>query len=269
MDITQQSKQLRLNFTDSLEVPASVSSEMSIAARYSQRLTEQQQLLEMILERANMWSALKRVRQNKGAPGVDGLTTDQARKYLKRHWLKIRTSLLDGTYQPLPVRRKDIPKPDGGVRLLGIPAVIDRVIQQAIAQVLNYIWEPQFSNFSFGFRPERSQHDAIVHAKSLIEQGYRNIVDLDLEKFFDRVNHDRLMSRLATRITDKRVLALIRRYLTSGILIGGLISPTEEGVPQGGPLSPLLSNVVLDELDKELEHRGHRFVRYDDDCVIG
>jgi RNA-directed DNA polymerase len=268
MDITQQSKQLRLNFDETLVVTLSPSSEMSIAVRYSEHLTEQQRLLEMILERANMWSALKRVRQNKGAPGVDGLTTDQAGKYLKRHWVKIRASLLDGTYQPLPVRRKDIPKPDGGVRLLGIPAVIDRVIQQAIAQVLNYIWEPQFSNSSFGFRPERSQHDAIVHAKTLIEQGYRNIVDLDLEKFFDRVNHDRLMSRLATRVTDKRVLALIRRYLNSGIFTGGLVSPTKEGVPQGGPLSPLLSNVVLDELDKELEHRGHRFVRYADDCVI-
>lgn len=268
MDITQQSKQLRLNVTGTLEVPLPASSEMSIATEYSQRLTHYQQLLEMILERANMWDAYKRVRKNDGAPGIDGLTVDQAGKYLKRHWLKIRASLLNGTYQPLPVRRKDIPKPDGGVRLLGIPAVIDRVIQQAIAQVLGYIWEPVFSDSSFGFRPDRSQHDAIAHAKNLIEQGYRNIVDLDLEKFFDRVNHDRLMSRLATRITDKRVLALIRRYLNSGIFIGGLISPTEEGVPQGGPLSPLLSNVVLDELDKELERRGLRFVRYADDCVI-
>lgn len=268
MDITQQSKQLRLNFEESLEVTVPPSSEMSIAADYSQHLTDYQQLLEMILERANMWNAYKRVRQNKGAPGVDGLTVKHAGKYLRRHWLKIRAALLDGTYQPLPVRGKEIPKPDGGVRLLGIPAVIDRVIQQAISQVLGCIWEPVFSDSSFGFRPGRSQHDAIVHVKSLIEQGYRNIVDLDLEKFFDRVNHDRLMSRLATRVTDKRVLALIRRYLNSGILIGGLESPTEEGVPQGGPLSPLLSNVVLDELDKELERRGFRFVRYADDCVI-
>jgi RNA-directed DNA polymerase len=268
MDITQQSKQLRLNFKETLVTPLSSSSEMSIAADFSKRLTDQQQLLEMILERANMWAALKRVRKNDGAPGVDGLTADQAGKYLKRHWPKIRTAILDGTYQPLPVRRKEIPKPDGGIRLLGIPAVIDRVIQQAISQVLGYIWEPVFSDSSFGFRPGRSQHDAIAYAKNLIEQGYRNIVDLDLEKFFDRVNHDRLMSRLATRITDKRVLALIRRYLNSGILIGGLVSPTEEGVPQGGPLSPLLSNVVLDELDKELERRGLRFVRYADDCVI-
>jgi len=268
MDITQQSKQLRLYFEETLEVPLSSSSEMSVAADHSQRLAENQQLLEMILERANMWDAYKRVRKNDGAPGVDGMTVKQAGKYLKRHWLKIRAAILEGTYQPLPVRRKEISKPDGGVRLLGIPGVIDRVIQQAIAQVLGYIWEPQFSDSSFGFRPGRSQHDAIEHAKSLIEQGYRNIVDLDLEKFFDRVNHDRLMSRLATRIADKRVLALIRRYLNSGILIGGLVSPTEEGVPQGGPLSPLLSNVVLDELDKELERRGLRFVRYADDCVI-
>jgi RNA-directed DNA polymerase len=268
MDITQQSKQLRLNFKETLDTPLSSSSEMSIAADFSKRLTDQQQLLEMILGRANMWDAYKRVRKNDGAPGVDGMTVKQAGKYLKRHWLKIRAAILDGTYRPLPVRRKEIPKPDGGVRLLGIPAVIDRVIQQAISQVLGYIWEPVFSDCSFGFRPGRSQHDAIEHAKSLIEQGYRNIVDLDLEKFFDRVNHDRLLSRLATRITDKRVLALIRHCLNSGILIGGLVSPTEEGVPQGGPLSPLLSNVVLDELDKELERRGLRFVRYADDCVI-
>lgn len=268
MDITQQSKQLRLYFAETLEVPLSASSEMSIAVKYSQHLTDHPQLLEMILERANVWDAFQRVRHNDGAPGVDGLTVKRARKYLRRHWSKIRAALLDGTYQPLPVRRKEIPKPDGGVRLLGIPAVVDRVIQQAIAQVLDSIWEPQFSDFSFGFRPGRGQQDAMTHAKTLIEQGYRNIVDLDLEKFFDRVNHDRLMSRLATRITDKRVLALIRRYLNSGILIGGLISPTEEGVPQGGPLSPLLSNVVLDELDKELQRRGLRFVRYADDCVI-
>jgi len=268
MDITQQSKQLRLNFTGTLEAPLPASSEMSIAADYSKRLTEQQQLLEMILERANMWDAYKRVQKNDGAPGVDGMTVKQAGKYLRRHWLKLRAAIINGTYRPLPVRRKEIDKPDGGVRLLGIPAVIDRVIQQAIAQVLGYIWEPEFSDSSFGFRPGRSQHDAIEHAKGLIEQGYRNIVDLDLEKFFDRVNHDRLMSRLATRITDKRALTLIRHCLNSGILIGGLVSPTEEGVPQGGPLSPLLSNVVLDELDKELEHRGHRFVRYADDCVI-
>jgi len=267
MDITQQSKQLMLNFEESLVVPPPRRSEMSIAAEFSQRLTAHQQLLEMILERANLWDAYKRVQKNDGAPGVDGMTVTQAGAYLKRHWLKIRAAILDGTYRPLPVRRKDIPKPDGGVRLLGIPAVIDRVIQQTISQVLGYIWEPVFSDSSFGFRPGRSQHDAIEHTKSFIEQGYRNIVDLDLEKF-DRVNHDRLMSRLATRITDKRVLALIRRYLNSGILIGGLESPTEEGVPQGGALSPLLSNVVLDELDKELERRGLRFVRYADDCGI-
>lgn len=213
MDITQQSKQLGLYFTETLEVTLSASSEMSIAADYSQHLTGYQPLLEMILERANVWAAYRRVCQNQGAPGVDGLTVDQLGKYLRRHWHKIRAALLEGTYQPLPVRRKEIPKPDGGVRLLGIPAVVDRVIQQAIAQVLEFIWEPVFSDSSFGFRPGRGQQGAIEHARRLIEQGYRNIVDLDLEKFFDRVNHDRLMSRLATRMADKRVLALIRRYL--------------------------------------------------------
>lgn len=268
MGTMQQSNQPRLNFVGTLEVTLPASSELSVATQYSQHLTGYQQLLEMILERANLWAAYRRVCQNQGAPGVDGLTVNQLRGYLKRHWRKIKASILAGTYQPLPVRRKEIPKPDGGVRLLGIPAVVDRVIQQAIAQVLEYIWEPLFSNSSFGFRPGRGQQDALEHARRLMLQGYRNIVDLDLEKFFDRVNHDRLMSRLATKVTDKRVLKLIRSYLNSGILIGGLISPTEEGVPQGGPLSPLLSNVVLDELDKELERRGLRFVRYADDCVI-
>ena len=268
MGTMQQSNQPRLNFAETLDVTLPASSELSIATKYSQHLTGYQQLLEMILERANMWAAYRRVCQNQGAPGVDGLTVDQLRQYLRRHWRKIKAALLDGTYRPLPVRRKEIPKPDGGVRLLGIPAVVDRVIQQAIAQVLEFIWEPMFSNSSFGFRPGRGQQDALEHARRLMLQGHRNIVDLDMEKFFDRVNHDRLMSRLATRMADKRVLALIRCYLNSGILIDGLVSPTEEGVPQGGPLSPLLSNGVLDELDKELERRGLRFVRYADDCVI-
>ena len=180
MDITQQSKQLRLNFKETLDTPLSSSSEMSIAADYSKRLTDQQQLLEMILERANMWDAYKRVRKNDGAPGVDGMTVKQAGKYLKRHWLKIRAAILDGTYRPLPVRRKEIPKPDGAVRLLGIPAVIDRVIQQTISQSLGYIWEPVFSGSSFGFRPGRCQHDAIEHVKILIEQVCRNSVYREL-----------------------------------------------------------------------------------------
>ena len=209
-----------------------------------------------------MLRALKRVRANKGAPGVDGMTVDQLPAYLKRHWPKIRRDLLDGRYQPLPVRRKEIPKPSGGVRLLGIPAALDRLIQQAVAQVLQQIWDPTFSDSSFGFRPGRSQHDALKQAKELMVDGGRHIVDMDLAKFFDTVNHDRLMSRLATRVNDKRVLKLVRRFLTAGVMIGGLVSPTSEGTPQGGPLSPLLSNIVLDELDKELEKRDPRFVRY-------
>jgi RNA-directed DNA polymerase len=224
--------------------------------------------MEAILDRQNMQRAYHRVLANKGAPGVDGMTVGQLKSFLKRCWPKIKPALLDGTYRPLPVRRKEIPKPNGGIRLLGIPAVMDRVIQQAIAQVLTGIWDPTFSDKSFGFRPERSAHDALKCAKTYVQAGYRHIADIDLEKFFDQVNHDRLMSRLATRVNDKRVLKLIRRYLTSGVMIGGIVSPTDRGTPQGGPLSPLLSNIVLDQLDKELEQRGLHFVRYADDCVI-
>jgi RNA-directed DNA polymerase len=224
--------------------------------------------MEIILERENMLRALKRVRQNKGAPGVDGMTVDQLPAYLKRHWPKIKQALLDGYYEPFPVRRKDIPKPDGGMRPLGIPTALDRLIQQAVAQVLQRIWEPTFSDSSFGFRTARSQHHAIRRAKVYVQDGYRYIVDMDLAKFFDTVNHDRLMSRLATRVHDKRVLKLVRKFLTAGVMIGGLVSPATEGTPQGGPLSPLLSNIVLDELDKELEKRRLHFVRYADDFVI-
>jgi RNA-directed DNA polymerase len=223
--------------------------------------------MESILERNNMKRAVKRVIKNKGAPGVDGMTVRKIKKYLKRHWSKIEQALLDGTYSPMPVKRKEISKP-GGIRLLGIPTVLDRVIQQAVAQVLNQIWDHTFSEYSFGFRPNRSQHDAIRHYREYVRCGYRFVIDIDLSKFFDRVNHDRLMSRLATRIKDKRVLKLIRSFLTSGIMIGGLVEPSKEGTPQGGPLSPLLSNIVLDELDKELELRGLCFVRYADDSVI-
>ena len=184
------------------------------------------------------------------------------------NWLKIREDLLNDEYRPLPVRRKEIDKPDGGVRLLGIPTVLDRLIQQAIAQIIGQVWDPIFSEFSYGFRPDRSQRDAVLRAKSYLLEGYTHSVDMDLSKFFDRVNHDRLMSRLALRIQDKRVLKLIRRFLTAGTMIGGLVSPSIEGTPQGGPLSPLLSNIVLDELDKELEARGLNFVRYADDFVI-
>ena len=244
------------------------SSEVFIASRLSESPTGEVRLMESILERKNMKRALKRVVQNKGAPGVDGMTVRQLQRYLKRHLPKIRQALLDGTYVPFPVRRKEIEKPDGGVRLLGIPSVLDRLVQQAVAQVLTAIWDHTFSDSSFGFRPGRSQAQALHRCQDYLTQGYRYVVDLDLAKFFDTVPQDRLMSRLATRVKDKRVLGLIRRFLRSGVMIGGLVSPTPEGTPQGGPLSPLLSNIVLDELDKELEKRGLHFVRYADDCVI-
>lgn len=241
---------------------------MTIALRSTENPTEQARLMEEILERENMLRALKRVRANKGAPGIDGMTVEQLPAYLKRHWPKIEQDLLDGRYKPLPVRRVEIPKPSGGMRLLGIPTVQDRLTQQAIAQVLQPIWDPTFSDSSFGFRPGRSQHDALKRAKTYVQDGYRHIVDMDLAKFFDTVHHDRLMSRLATRVHDKRVLKLVRRFLTAGVMTFGLVSPSVEGTPQGGPLSPLISNIVLDELDKELEKRGLRFVRYADDFVI-
>ncbi len=239
-----------------------------IASRLSESPTGQIRLMEMILEPGNMKRAMKQVLKNKGAPGIDGMTVKRLQGYYRRHREKIRQALLTGEYQPLPVREKEIPKDGGGVRKLGIPVVLDRLIQQAIAQILNLIWDHEFSEGSFGFRPERSQHDAIRKYREYVEKGLRYVVDIDLSKFFDRVNHDRLMSRLATKIKDKRVLLLIRRFLTSGMMKNGLELPTEEGTPQGGPLSPLLSNIVLDELDKELEKRGLHFVRYADDCVI-
>jgi len=242
--------------------------EMAIASYLTNPSTGGNRLMEEILERENMARALQQVRSNKGAPGVDGMTVDQLPSYLRRHWQKVKASLLDGTYRPLPVRRKEIPKPQGGVRLLGIPAVLDRMIQQAISQVLQWIWEPVFSGTSFGFRPKRLAHQAISRAKQYVEQGYRHVVDMDLSKFFDRVNHDRLMSRLATRVPDKRLLTLIRKFLNSGIMIGGLVEPAVEGTPQGGPLSPLLSNIVLDELDKEFEKRNLQSVRYADDFLV-
>jgi len=269
MNSLQQRKQLELNlkFSDT-DVIRDLSSEEFIASRLSESPTGQIRLMESICERNNMRRAIRRVIKNGGAPGVDGMTVRKIKRCLKRHWRKIEQALLDGTYLPMPVRQKEIGKPGGGVRLLGIPTVLDRVIQQAVAQVLTRIWDHTFSEMSFGFRPKRSQHDAIRQYREYVRSGLRYVVDIDLSKFFDRVNHDRLMARLATRIEDKRVLKLIRNFLTSGVMIGGLEQPTKEGTPQGGPLSPLLSNVVLDELDKELEKRGLRFVRYADDCVI-
>ena len=268
MSTSQQSKQLELNMGYEPQKRQDFSSQAFIAARLAESPTGQIRLLESILESGNMRRATKRVISNDGAPGVDRLRCSQLAGYLKRHWPKIKEALLNGSYQPLPVRRKEIPKPNGGVRLLGIPAVVDRVIQQATAQVLTALWDHTFSDQSYGFRPGRSQHDALQKCKRYLVDGHRFIVDIDLSKFFDRVNHDRLMSRLATKIDDKRVLKLIRRFLESGVMIGGLVEPAREGTPQGGPLSPLLSNIVLDELDKELERRNLHFVRYADDVVI-
>jgi len=225
-------------------------------------------LLENILSRDNMLAALKRVKANKGSHGVDGMKVDELPAYLKAAWQTIRQSLLDGTYVPQPVRRVEMPKPDGGVRLLGIPTVLDRLIQQAIAQILSDIFEPGFSCHSYGFRPGKGAHDAIRAARDYIRAGYDYVVDIDLEKFFDRVNHDKLMARVARKVDDKRVLKLIRRYLTSGVLVNGVRVASEEGTPQGGPLSPLLANILLDDLDKELERRGLKFCRYADDCNI-
>jgi len=225
-------------------------------------------LLEKILSRGNMLHVWKRVRANKGAPGIDKMSVDDFMAYAQEHWDAIRASLLAGTYQPLPVKRVEIPKPTGGTRPLGIPTVLDRLIQQAICQVLLPIFDPHFSESSFGFRPGRSAHDAVYQVRDYIRKGYRVAVDADLSKFFDTVDHDILMCRVARKIRDKRVLRLIGKYLRAGVVINGRQEETRKGVPQGGPLSPLLANILLDDLDKELERRGHRFSRYADDFII-
>src|SRR6266702_7252010 len=225
-------------------------------------------LMEEVCERENMREALRRVKANKGSAGIDRMTVGAIADYLKQHWLAIRERLLNGTYEPKPVRRVEIPKPDGGVRKLGIPCVLDRLIQQAVMQVLQRQWDQTFSDHSYGFRPERSAHQAVAQAQQYIAEGHGWCVDLDLEQFFDRVNHDKLMGQIAKRVEDKRLLKLIRAFLNAGVMENGLVSPSVEGTPQGGALSPLLSNLVLDVLDRELERRGHRFVRYADDCNI-
>ena len=243
--------------------------ETLMAKHRTESLAGTERLMEEVCELENCKQALQRVKTNKGSPGVDGMTVDELPEYLKQHELEIGEQLRNGTYQPQPVRRVEIPKPDGnGVRKLGIPCVLDRFVQQAVLQILQKRWDPTFSEHSHGFRPGRSAQQAVHEAQQYIAEGYRWVVDLDLEKFFDRVNHDRLLAAIAERVADKRMLKLIRAFLEAGVMEDGLVSPVDEGTPQGGPLSPLLSNLVLDELDRELERRGHHFVRYADDCNI-
>jgi RNA-directed DNA polymerase len=239
-----------------------------MAKREAESMADSEQLMAAVCERKNCKQALARVKSNKGSAGIDGMTVEQLPVYLKQHWPTIREQLLRGTYKPQPVKRVEIPKPDGGMRKLGIPTVLDRFIQQAVMQVLQRSWDQTFSAHSYGFRPGRSAHQAVSKAQQYIADGHGWVVDLDLEKFFDQVHHDRLMAKLAQRISDKQMLKLIRAFLRAGVLEGGLVSAVDKGTPQGGPLSPLLSNIVLDELDQELERRGHRFVRYADDCNI-
>jgi RNA-directed DNA polymerase len=254
--------------TDKGEAPTGQrSGEASTAANGNER-SGSGHLMEMVVERDNVKAALKRVRKNKGGPGVDGMTVDELSRHLVEHWEGLRGKLLAGTYQPTPVKRQEIPKSGGGMRELGIPTVLDRFIQQAILQVLQPRFDPSFSEHSHGFRPGRRAHDAVCAAQKYIQEGRRVVVDVDLEKFFDRVNHDVLMGKLAKRIEDKRMLGLIRRYLEAGIMAGGVVVERHEGTPQGGPLSPLMANVLLDEVDKELEKRGHAFARYADDCNV-
>src|SRR5229473_2885657 len=271
-DDKQQNIQMELDFSSTLTGEAREAgreeTESSGAMSGTENPANTNRLMEAVCERENLKAALRQVKANKGSPGVDGMTVVGITDYLKQHWPAIREQLLNGTYEPKPVRRVEIPKPDGGVRKLGIPTVLDRFIQQAVMQVLQRRWNPTFSQYSYGFRPRRSAHHAVAQAQQYIAQGNGWVIDLDLEKFFDRVNHDKLMGQIAKRIEDKRLLKLIRAFLNAGAMENGLVSPSVEGTPQGGPLSPLLSNLVLDELDRELEHRGHRFVRYADDCNI-
>lgn len=226
------------------------------------------EIMSRVLDRENLFKALRQVKRNKGAPGIDGMTVEELPKYLKEHWLKIKASILNGTYKPSPVKRIEIPKPNGGKRMLGIPTVVDRFVQQALGQILQDLWEPDFSHYSFGFRPERSARHAVLWARHYIHKGYKWVVDMDLEKFFDQVNHDLLMQKIKEKLRDTFLLSLINRFLKSGAEVNGSFIPSAKGVPQGGPLSPLLSNIMLNDLDWELSRRGHLFVRYADDCNI-
>lgn len=250
------------------EAPDGHRSDEESAATHESSDPGEVRLLELVLERQNLLAALRRVRRNRGSPGIDGMTVNELGPWLVDNWLEVRERILSGSYRPAPVKRQEIPKSGGGVRELGIPTVLDRLIQQAILQVLQPIFDPSFSEHSYGFRPGRSAHGALRQARDYIQEGRRIVVDVDLEKFFDRVNHDVLMDRLARRIGDRRLLALIRRYLVSGVMVAGVVIEKHEGTPQGGPLSPLLANVLLDEVDKELEARGHAFVRYADDGQV-
>src|SRR5664280_544986 len=272
MSDKRQNNQLRLAFSEEnrSEAPKSASrgSESLTAKRRTESPAIEEQVMEEVCERENCLQALKRVKSNKGSPGIDGMKVGELSGHLREHWPAIREQLLNGTYKPQPVKRVEIPKPDGGMRQLGIPTVLDRMVQQAVMQVLQRSWDPEFSEHSHGFRPGRSAHQAVAKAQQYVAEGRRWVVDIDLEKFFDRVDHDKLMAAVARRVVDKRVLKLVRAFLTAGVMENGLVGPVEEGTPQGGPLSPLLSNLVLDELDRELERRGHRFVRYADDCNI-
>jgi RNA-directed DNA polymerase len=272
MDDKRQQIQLKLAFMEEGKGEALRASregtEASVVVRAPESPAICEYLMEEVLERDNLRKALRRVKSNKGSPGIDGMSVWRLPGYLKEHWQEVRDRLVSGTYKPQPVKRAEIAKPGGGVRKLGIPTVLDRFIQQALLQVLQKYWDSTFSEHSFGFRPKRSAHQAVACAQQHLADGYCWIVDIDLEKFFDRVNHDMLMGRAAKRVRDRRVLKLIRAFLNAGVMENGLVSPITKGTPQGGPLSPLLSNIVLDDLDRELERRGHRFVRYADDCNV-
>jgi RNA-directed DNA polymerase len=264
----QMSRQLELPLLGRGEAPRGKRSEEAPTATHGNERSGASDLMERVVSRSNLQAALKRVRKNKGSPGIDGMTVDELPDYLRTHWPMLRDQMLAGTYQPSLVKEQLIPKSGGGMRKLGIPTVLDRFIQQAVLQVLQPMFDPAFSEHSHGFRPGRRAHDAVREAQKYIQAGRKWVVDVDLEQFFDRVNHDVLMGKLEKRVGDRRVLRLIRRYLEAGILASGVVVDRHEGTPQGGPLSPLLANVLLDEVDKELEKRGHAFVRYADDCNV-